>query len=82
MRSGKAIRRTPRVSGFPREKPASQCCSYGGFQQVPPKKFCFMMLFLCGFPSDSFEKIHFMTLFLRGFLEKIWCGDGTVVRND
>ena len=38
----------------------------GGFQQVPPKKFCFMMLFLCGFPSDSFEKIHFMTLFLPG----------------
>ena len=23
-----------------------------------------------------------MTLFLRGFLEKIWCGDGIVVRGD
>ena len=59
MRSGKAMRWTPRVSGFAREKPASQCCSYGGFQEVPPKKFCFMMLFLCGFPSGSFEKIQF-----------------------
>ena len=82
MRSGKAMRRTPRVSGFPREKPASQCCSYGGFQQVPPNKFCFMMLFLCGFPSGSFEKIQFHDVVLTRISGKFWCGDGTVVRSD
>ena len=71
MRSGKAMRRTPRASGFPREKPASQCCSYGGFQQVPPKKFCFMMLFFGGFPLGSFEKIKFHDVVLTRISGKI-----------